>query len=517
MEAESKSERFRFDPNDTQCRCAAHRRKGEDVLLYASDLKKYFPITKGLRGTKGYVKALDDVTFSLREGESLGVVGETGCGKTTLGRTILNLLPATEGDVYFDVPKEDFSTVIHLDYVVKDQLGKYESVREAENANPTLRDMIAELNKYRRKYSLPHVSAREMTRVRKSMQPVFQDPFSSLDPRMLIKNVIAEPMKVLLKMSNEEIMKKEREIIEEIGLSEDHLYRYPHEFSGGQRQRIGIARAISIEPRLLVLDEPTSALDVSVQAQILNILRDLQNRKGLTYIFISHHLNVIRMMADRVAVMYLGKIVELTETEVLFTDMLHPYTKALLSAIPIPDPEAKTVRTILKGEIPNPSDPPKGCHFHPRCPVAMKNCGWSPRNLAEPAKAMLDPIRNPEADSIKGVREIAIEEDDFKLEIIFEDESPPNEQTLQLVKDLIEKESFLQEGIVFKAIDSVTLSPPGNSIQIQMIAPDTPHLKEVRPGHFVSCLIYDYNYFDEQEQQGEAYAAAAQETYTDSQ
>jgi oligopeptide/dipeptide ABC transporter ATP-binding protein len=219
-------------------------------------------------------------------------------------------------------------------------------------------------------------------------------------------------------------------------------------------------------------------------------------------------------MADRVMVMYLGKLVELAGTEELFTDMLHPYTKALLSAIPIPDPEAKIVRTILKGEIPNPSDPPKGCYFHPRCPVAMRNCGWSPRNLAEPVKFMIDPIRNPEAEDIKNVEEIITEEDENILMIKFAQGSKIDDKTLQLVKDLIEKESLQEEGIVFKAIDSVTVSEAENSIVIKMIKPDTPQLKEVRRGHYVSCLIYNYNYFDQQDQPKETYAEP-QEAYSD--
>lgn len=494
------------------CKCPAHAERGENILLYVTGLKKFFPISSGLGRAKGYVRALDDVTFTLREGESLGVVGETGCGKTTLGRTVLNLISATDGEVYFNLPQEEMTNAIHLEYTVRQMLDQGKDPEK----DAKLKDLMGELSKVRKKYSLTRMSSREMMRVRKYMQPVFQDPFSSLDPRKLIKDTVGEPMKVLLKMNASDILKKEKEIIDEIGLSEDHLYRYPHEFSGGQRQRIGIARAISIEPKLLVLDEPTSALDVSVQAQILNILRDLQNRRGLSYLFISHHLNVIRMMADRVMVMYLGKLVELTSTEELFTDMLHPYTKALLSAIPIPDPEAKIVRTILKGEIPNPSDPPKGCYFHPRCPVAMRNCGWSPRDLAEPIRSMLDPIRNPEAEDIKNVEEIITEEDENILQIKFAEGIRIDEKTLQLVKDLIEKESLQEGGIVFRAIDTVAVSDTGNSIITKMIKPDTPQLKEVRRGHYVSCLIYNYNYFDQEEQSKESYAES-QEAYPDNQ
>ncbi len=465
----------------------------ENILMYVHGLKKYFPIYGGLGGVKGYVKALDDVTFYLREGESLGIVGETGCGKTTLGRTILRLIDATDGDVYFNIPKDEMIKIIDLEEQVKEKMDN----GKTPETDPELRNLLDQVSKFRHKYSLLRISQRELRKVRKYMQPVFQDPFSSLDPRKIIRDIIGEPMRVLLKLHPSEILKREKKIIEEIGLSEDHLYRFPHEFSGGQRQRIGIARAISIEPKMLVLDEPTSALDVSVQAQILNILRDLQNRMGLSYIFISHHLNVIRMMSDRVAVMYLGKIVELASTEELFNEMLHPYTKALLSAIPIPDPEVKIQRTVLEGEIPNPANPPKGCHFHPRCPVAMPNCGWSPVDLSEFIKSMLDPVRNPEAEAITNVSEIQTDEDNNILDMVFEDGYNVSEETLQIIKNLVEKESFQQKGSAFKAISSVEKINPGNIVRFTIRKPDTPKLKEVKRGHFVSCLIYNYNYYDE--------------------
>ncbi len=473
----------------------------ENVLMYVNGLKKYFPIYGGMGGVKGYVKALDDVTFYLREGESLGVVGETGCGKTTLGRTLLRLIEATGGDVYFNLPREEMLQIIELEDKIHDKL----EAGADEESDPELSNLIAEVSIFRRRHSLLKLSQRELRRARKQMQPVFQDPFSSLDPRKIIREIIGEPMRVLLRLNQVEILKREKKIVEEIGLSEDHLYRFPHEFSGGQRQRIGIARAISIEPKLLVLDEPTSALDVSVQAQILNILRDLQNRMGLSYVFISHHLNVIRMMSDRVAVMYLGKIVELASTEELFNEMLHPYTKALLSAIPVPDPEVKVQRTILEGEIPNPADPPKGCHFHPRCPVAMVNCGWSSRDLSELIKSMLDPVRNAEAAAITGIAEIQVDEEGNSLDLLFEEGHTITEEYLELIKSLIEKETFLTKGVAFKAIKSVEKTAAGNAVRFTLVQPDVPKLKEVKRGHFVSCLIYNYNYYDSQAEAKEDY------------
>ncbi len=458
------------------------------VLLYVSHLKKYFSISSNLLKSGGSVKALDDVSFVLREGETLGVVGETGCGKTTLGRTVLRLIEATAGDVYFNLPEDVMEKIIEKD----EELNRLHGIE-----NPTteeikeMESIEAELDEIRKEDSLTRISSRKMKEYRKHMQPIFQDPFSSLDPRKLIKDVIAEPMKLLTDMSSEDIFEKEKELIEEIGLSEDHLYRFPHEFSGGQRQRIGVARAIGIGPKLLVLDEPTSALDVSVQAQILNMLKEIQNELGLSYLFISHHLNVIRLMADRVAVMYLGRVAELTDTDRLFTEMLHPYTKALLSAIPAIDPEKRKGRIILEGEIPSPANPPKGCYFHPRCPEAMKNCGWSPRDTAGPIRSMLEPYRNPEAKDFPAIAEIVTDEEANSLDIVLSVPVTNKETVLKLFNDLVEKEATSGAGVMFKSVESVKFLEDGTTIRVQQMKPDIPALKEVRKGHFVSCLLYD--------------------------
>jgi len=308
----------------------------KDTILKIEKLRKYFPIKKGLfTFSKDYVKAVDDVDIYIRHGETFGLVGESGCGKTTLGRVAIQLIPATSGTIYF--------------------MGKN----------------LTELNKS------------ELRRIRPHMQIVFQDPSSSLNPRMTVKQIVGEPLLINKKLKGEALNKKVLELLYTVGLNEQHLYRYPHEFSGGQKQRIGIARALALNPDFIVLDEPTSALDVSVQAQILNLLKDLQNKFGLTYLFITHDLSVIHYISNRVAIMYAGKIVEVSKTKELFEKQLHPYTEALLSAIPIPDPKVKKKLKPLKGEVPSLINPPSGCRFHPRCTKRMPICSKLEPELRE--------------------------------------------------------------------------------------------------------------------------------------
>lgn len=298
----------------------------ETPLIEVKGLKKSFAVKKGFFGTTKYLRAVDGISFAIRKGETFSLVGESGCGKSTTGRLVTRLLEPNSGEVWFN--GQDIS----------------------------------------------HISDNQMRPIRKDMQMVFQDPYASLNPRMKVKDLVAEPLLIHTKLTPKERDKLAFELLETVGLSSFHAERFAHEFSGGQRQRIGIARALSVRPSLIVADEPVSALDVSIQSQVLNLLQDLQEEYGLTYLFISHDLSVVEHISDRIGVMYLGSLVETADKDTLYDRPLHPYTQALLSSVPVPDPSIKKERIILKGDLPSPVDPPTGCRFHTRCPSCMEIC-----------------------------------------------------------------------------------------------------------------------------------------------
>jgi len=342
-------------------------RSNDDALLEVSDLKMHFPIRQGLfKRTVGFVKAVDGVTFSIKKGETFGLVGESGCGKSTTGRCIIRLLDPTAGQIIY---RDEETGPIHVDQL-----------------NPD-----------------------EMRILRRHMQIVFQDPYSSLNPRLTLKQIVGEPLIINKLHQGRELEDRVAQLLRSVGLSPEYMNRYPHAFSGGQRQRISLARALALNPDFIVADEPVSALDVSVQAQVLNLITELQERLNLTYLFIAHNMSVIKHISDHVGVMYVGKLVEVAETRELFGNPLHPYTEALLSAIPKPDPRGKGERIVLEGDVPNPANPPSGCYFHPRCPYAKERCTNETPPLREVIPGHFASCHFAEELTLQGVKDIGQE------------------------------------------------------------------------------------------------------------
>jgi oligopeptide/dipeptide ABC transporter ATP-binding protein len=432
---------------------AAHGRH----LVRVRNLRKLFPIRQGaLQRVVGHVRAVDDVSFEVRPGETLGIVGESGCGKTTLGRCLSGLTDPTEGGVYYGVGDEDDARLDAL-------LGM-----PHEDMTSPQREELARLERAHRVDRLRGESWRSY---RRNCQVVFQDAFSSLNPRQLVKDIVGRPLKVYREAVGADLIERVVELLESVGLGRHHLYRYPHQLSGGQRQRISIARALALNPALIVLDEPTSALDVSVQAQILNLLKDLQAEHGLTYVFISHDLGVVRHMSDRVLVMYLGQIVEGSEKSEIFTAALHPYTQALMAASPDVVDRSEERSWVLEGAVPDPARPPRGCRFHTRCPVVTSFCGFEVDDIVRSLEG-----REAGLEHLDGIQRHS----PFHAELSFDDEAA----AARLVQTL---QSHEVNGSLRGAILELRRSHSTVVVRFRPIEPVP--LEEVRAGHVTSCIL----------------------------
>jgi oligopeptide/dipeptide ABC transporter ATP-binding protein len=430
----------------------------DGALVRVRDLRKHFPIRQGaLQRVVGHVRAVDGVSFEVRPGETVGIVGESGCGKTTLGRVMSGLTDPTEGGVYYGMSDEDDA---RLDALLAVPAERSSSAQHEE------------LERLERAHRVDRLQGDAWRAYRRNCQVVFQDAFSSLNPRQLVKDIVGRPLKVYREASGGALLERVVELLESVGLGRHHLYRYPHQLSGGQRQRISIARALALKPALIVLDEPTSALDVSVQAQILNLLGDLQAEHGLTYVFISHDLGVVRHMSDRVLVMYLGEIVEGSSRKDVFTAPLHPYTQALMAARP-DVMESETERGwLLEGAVPDPARPPQGCRFHTRCPVVTPFCGFE----------VDDVVRSLEGRGV-GLEELAgvQRHSPFHAELSFADEASAD----RLVRALqgADAGASMREALLH-------LERRGTTVEVRFreIAPVP--LEEVRPDHVTSCILH---------------------------
>jgi oligopeptide/dipeptide ABC transporter ATP-binding protein len=428
-----------------------------EVAIMVRDLHKHFPIREGaLQRVAGHVRAVDGVSFDIRKGETVGLVGESGCGKTTLGRCVSGLTHPTTGGVYFDLTAEDSK---RLDSIL--------DVAEPDR-NEEMKRQLDELESGHR---IDRLHKEEWLRYRRNCQVVFQDAFASLNPRHLVREIVGRPLKVHKEAFGEQLTERVVELLDRVGMSRHHLYRYPHQFSGGQRQRLSIARALALDPELIVLDEPTSALDVSVQAQILNLLNDLQRELHLTYLFITHDLSVVRHMADRVVVMYLGKVAEAGSTDDIFGDARHPYTQALLLASPDVDDDPGGDLVTLEGSVPDPARPPQGCRFHTRCPLVTPICGWEVDDVVrwlEDEPGMFDALTD------------VTRTDAFTADLVFSEESAAASLVTALRSDkmpaaarqaLIEaRQDATRVHVAFQPVPEVELTIRG-------------------PGHIAACVL----------------------------
>lgn len=429
--------------------------QGEPVIT-SHRVRKYFPIREGaLQRVAGYVRAVDGVTFDVLKGETLGVVGESGCGKTTLGRCLTGLANPTGGGIYFQMPREVRERVELL------------AARPPEELSGSER---AELRSIEQRYRVDLLTGEARRAYRRNCQLVFQDAFASLNPRHLVKDIVGRPLRVYREASGRELQHKIVALLESVGLGRSHMNRYPHEFSGGQQQRISIARALALDPAVIVLDEPTSALDVSVQAQILNLLNQLQRERGITYVFISHDLGVIQHVSDRIIVMYLGEIVEEGPTAQVFESPRHPYTAALIAANPALTRVSSAEIKGLEGSVPDPAMPPEGCRFHTRCPVVTQYCGWS---LQDALDWLTD--QSEVWETVKGVARAT----PFEGELAFTDEiaAARSEEALKSRAPRALRDALL------------VIDRSGERLQLGLRPRDRVRLEEVAPSHRTSCIL----------------------------
>ncbi len=429
----------------------------ERLVLSLHGLQKHFPIREGaLQRVVGQVRAVDGVSFDIRRGETVGLVGESGCGKTTLGRCVSGLAEPTGGGAYFNIAGRD-----------RDRMAALLAIPEAERSGPEREDLEALEAAHR----IDRLSGPAWQHYRRNCQVVFQDAFASFNPRHLVRDIVARPLRVHGEAAGAALDERTVGLLEQVGLGRQHLFRYPHQFSGGQRQRIAIARALALDPELIVLDEPTSALDVSVQAQILNLLHRLQRERNLAYLFITHNLAVVRHIADRIVVMYLGKVVEAGDTAAIFERPQHPYTRALLAASPDLFEDREAEMRTLEGSVPDPAHPPQGCRFHTRCPVATPACGWEVDDVVrwlENREGMFDALAAVERAS------------PFAASLAFDDEASAAALAAALRSESVPAPMRM-------AMEA--LEEHGREVRIRFRAVDEVRLRERAPGHVAACVL----------------------------